>query len=454
MSLKKRSTTGLPGSTKRDAALRKQFKPRAHRENEVNRLVLILSGVIALVIIVILGGAFLIDGVVRPNQAVATVGGTSIGLRDYQQRVIFERWQRGIQIQQVYQNQYLSQQLADSTTAYGAMYNQLNDPPTFGKTVLDEMVNGLAVEQYAAKNNLAISDSELQQDVNRGFGYDPNAATATPTGTPSITPSPIVSPTPTSSPTPTIAPTMSPTPFPTDLPTGIPTGTPGPTQQLQQLTQNQSDFFTSAAKGTNLSVDTVKKLYNDMIRETETAKKVQTSLFGQPKPLQDEVKARHILVATQAQAQSIVAALKGGASFAALAAADSTDTGSGAQGGELGWAPHSGKYVAEFEAYLWDPKTQVGAISDPPIQSQYGYHVIQVEARQQRTLTDQEQQDVLTYQYTQWITTTKTSLNVQTFDSVWTNNTPTTPDLNTDFGVPANLSQGANSSGLPAGLGQ
>jgi len=455
MSLKKRGTTGLPGSTRRDAAVRKQFRPRTHRESEVNRLVLIISAALALLIVAILGVAFLIDGVVRPNQSIGSVGGSSVSLRDYQQRVVFERWQRGIQIQQLYQ-QYQGQPFTDPSSGYGALYTQLNDPPTFGKTVLTEMLNARVVQQYADKNGITVSDSELQQTVNQGFGY--NVPTATATGTASITPSPIVTATPTQSPTPTAAPTITPTLAPTDLPTGLPTVTPGATQQKQNLDQSQTNFFTAAAKGTGLSADTCRALYNQLVHDSTLAKKVQTAKFGQPIPIQDEVKVRHILVKDLPAAQAIVTALKGGASFAALAAANSTDTGSGAQGGELGWAAHSGKYVAEFEAYIWgDPKTVVGAISDPPIKTQFGYHIIQVEARQPRTLTSDEQQQVLTYQSTAWLTAAKTAGNLQTNDTLIASNTPSNPDLANDFQVPANLSQGANQyggGGLPAGLGQ
>ncbi len=113
MSLKKRNTTGLPTSTRRNPNTRNQYRSRAQREHEVNRLVLIITGIIALVIAVILGGAFLIQNVIQPAQSVASINGASISLRDFQQRVTFDRWRDGNQLAQIYNNQYLAQQLSE-----------------------------------------------------------------------------------------------------------------------------------------------------------------------------------------------------------------------------------------------------------------------------------------------------------------------------------------------------
>jgi PPIC-type PPIASE domain len=84
----------------------------------------------------------------------------------------------------------------------------------------------------------------------------------------------------------------------------------------------------------------------------------------------------HILVATEAEAQSILDRLAGGADFAELALAESTDTGSGADGGNLPCAltnTFEDTYVPEFvEAAL------AAEIGEPvgPVQSEFGYHVI------------------------------------------------------------------------------
>jgi len=92
----------------------------------------------------------------------------------------------------------------------------------------------------------------------------------------------------------------------------------------------------------------------------------------------------HILVGTQAEADELSALLAGGGDFAQLASERSIDTGSGANGGSLGCGPR-GQYVEEFEAAVTaQPIGEVG----PPVQSEFGFHLIRVDERGVQTLDD------------------------------------------------------------------
>jgi peptidyl-prolyl cis-trans isomerase C len=87
-----------------------------------------------------------------------------------------------------------------------------------------------------------------------------------------------------------------------------------------------------------------------------------------------EYKARHILVATEAEAKDIIAKLtKDIKAFAALAKAKSMDPGSKANGGDLGWFNPAGM-VPEFGAAV--AKLEKGKFTAEPVKSQFGYHVI------------------------------------------------------------------------------
>jgi peptidyl-prolyl cis-trans isomerase C len=89
---------------------------------------------------------------------------------------------------------------------------------------------------------------------------------------------------------------------------------------------------------------------------------------------QTEYSAAHILVDTVEEAEAIKTELAGGADFAELAKAKSTDTGSGAQGGDLGWFG-LGVMVQPFEDAVVAAK--VGEVAGP-VQSDFGYHLILV----------------------------------------------------------------------------
>lgn len=89
-----------------------------------------------------------------------------------------------------------------------------------------------------------------------------------------------------------------------------------------------------------------------------------------------EYKARHILVDKEDEAKKIIARLKKGEKFDAIAKKNSKDTGSGAKGGDLDWAL-SGSYVKEFADAL--VKLDKGQTSQVPVQSQFGWHVIRLD---------------------------------------------------------------------------
>ena len=89
-----------------------------------------------------------------------------------------------------------------------------------------------------------------------------------------------------------------------------------------------------------------------------------------------EFRARHILVESEAEAQALIAQIKGGASFEELAKAKSKDPGSGANGGDLDWANPS-NYVPEFAAAM--QKLDKGQLTDTPVKSQFGWHIIRVD---------------------------------------------------------------------------
>ena len=89
-----------------------------------------------------------------------------------------------------------------------------------------------------------------------------------------------------------------------------------------------------------------------------------------------EYKARHILVETEDQAKKILADLKKGAKFEDIAKKQSKDPGSGANGGDLDWANPS-SYVPEFSEAM--AKLNKGQLTDTPVKTQFGYHVIRVD---------------------------------------------------------------------------
>lgn len=96
----------------------------------------------------------------------------------------------------------------------------------------------------------------------------------------------------------------------------------------------------------------------------------------------EEYRARHILVATKAEALAILRDLHHGARFSVLARRDSLDVPSGDQGGELGWFSASDVLPSFYRALA---HLHVGEISPQPIKTRFGWHIIQLQAKRAYT---------------------------------------------------------------------
>lgn len=94
---------------------------------------------------------------------------------------------------------------------------------------------------------------------------------------------------------------------------------------------------------------------------------------------EEEIHARHILVATEGDAEAVEKRLKAGEDFAKVAKEVSKDPGS--EGGDLGWFTKDRMVPAFADAAF---KLKDGEIS-APVKSQFGWHVIQTEGRRQKT---------------------------------------------------------------------
>ena len=88
-----------------------------------------------------------------------------------------------------------------------------------------------------------------------------------------------------------------------------------------------------------------------------------------------EYHARHILVDNEEAAKNIITQLNGGAKFEDLAK-QSKDTGSADKGGDLDWASPA-NYVKPFSDGM--VALQKGEVTQTPVKTQFGYHVIKVE---------------------------------------------------------------------------
>lgn len=457
----KKKTVGGPRShrmTVDDVQRRKEYKSRAERDRMWQRRILAVTAVLVGISILILAYSVVYEQVLVPRQTITQVNGAKITTREFQNRVRFLRWQTAQQLR----NYYL---MTGDVTQIEQYLTQLASPIQFGSPILTEMEEDLLIEQEAKRRGITVDEAAIDRQVDefmaQGFGLSvPGEPTSTPTLTPTITLTPLVSPTPSNTPLPTATltplPTATPaaiegTPQPTSTPTVEPTATlsPTPTATLQAsevqatLEQASSDFFSDATKGADVSRSVIRKVfYYDALRQAlieDIGKDVPTEELqvnvrhilisfdpslpaGQaPPPPTDEQKADAL-----ARAEAVLSALQDGEPFADLAAEMSNDTGSAARGGELGWASPD-TYVGAFADTVRE--AELGAIVGP-VETEFGYHIIQVNGREVRPLTPSELSSRKQQAYQDWLNEARQNADIGPRHKDWIDRIPEEPTYN------------------------
>ena len=165
----------------------------------------------------------------------------------------------------------------------------------------------------------------------------------------------------------------------------------------------------------------------EIITKSLLRQKVFDALTKDLKPSQDQVWARHILVADQATANIVYDQLSKGVDFCALANQYSTDTSNKTTCGDLGWFG-KGKMVAAFEQAVFSMK--IGQISQP-VKSDFGYHVIQLLGHEVRPLDATGFNDYKTTTFNNAITADEAKLVVTRYANTVETVVPTEPILPT-----------------------
>jgi len=118
---------------------------------------------------------------------------------------------------------------------------------------------------------------------------------------------------------------------------------------------------------------------------TEEAEHKAYDDAAKAQPPEPEVHARHILLPTEEEAKAALARVKAGEDFAKVATELSKDP--AGEGGDLGWFTKD-RMVPEFADAAF--KLEPGQVSDP-VKSQFGWHIIKVEAKRMKTFPPFEQ---------------------------------------------------------------
>jgi len=147
-------------------------------------------------------------------------------------------------------------------------------------------------------------------------------------------------------------------------------------------------YETNADVATQIEINKEEVVIDAYLRDYAQSHPISETMLNQEYEYQKalsgdkEYKVHHILVDTEDEAIRTIAELKEGASFEEFAAQNSADEGSKYRGGDLGWAP-AVRYVPQFRDVL---KTlEKGQMTEAPVRTQFGWHVIRVDDERQLT---------------------------------------------------------------------
>ncbi|WKZ35525.1 MAG: peptidylprolyl isomerase [Anaerolineales bacterium] len=447
----------MPNEQEKKAVAYKKHVARQQRERQQARLILYtFFGILAAVVLLLIYG-LLDERYFKLQRPVAKVGETKILVRDFEPRVRLQRQQLLSQYSQY--AQYAQVFGLDVEAQLQQIASNLDSPQLIGQTVLDQMVNEEVIRQEAAKLGITVSEAELDEALQSAFGFFPNG-TPTPSATPTavdmpeipaeafnvvtVTPVPSATPEMTSTPaaaeaettpaegetTPeaevTAEPSLTPTATsePSATPTEGPTSTPAPTATpytFESFQQNYQEVNEDLAK-LGFTHDVYRRLFEVQILE----RKLRDELALDVPRTSPQVWARHILVSDAATAQTVIERLQNGEDFAALALELSSDTGSAVNGGDLGWFG-SGVMVPEFEAAAFALENS-GDFTTEPVQSNFGFHIIQLIAKQDRPLSAEQYASERELAFAGWLADAKEAYGVETYD-VWKQRVPSEPNF-------------------------
>jgi peptidyl-prolyl cis-trans isomerase D len=440
--------------TPKQKLVTKKHLARLERERIQRRNVLIVSIIVFVTVVGLITYGVLHQNVIQPRQPIAIVNNERITTREYQTFVRYQRRQLIQQYISTYQNMQFFAGDSDTEAFFIQTLQQIQlqlDPTSLGQQVLNDLINDRIIRQEATLLGITVTNEDIDTYIQQAFGYYPEGISPTPTLQPTPIPTSTLSPTqlalfpPSPTPredstpengfteTPFVEITLTPdleddfdktpeaSPTQTETPELTPTATLEPTPYtFEQYQLDYQDLLENLKQEINFSERDLRRLIESQIYRTRLLETMSFNI----EEVREEVWARHILVDDQETAQIVVRLLENGEDFAELAAIYSNDSSNRDMGGDLGWFG-SGMMVAEFEQAAF--QLEIGEISDP-VETQFGYHIIQKLGHQERPISSQELAQLRENEFNLWLLEQRQIAEPEILP-YWIDRTPTRPTI-------------------------
>jgi len=351
---------------------------RAQRERLASRILIIGVGLVLVAVVLVVGYGIIEQEVLLPRRPAVTVNGDEISRDELGARTALAQADL---VQQRRSTEQLLAFFVDSPELQQSLQQQiaqidaqLNDPNYMAAQTLQALIRGRLIRREAERRGIIVTDAEIQQAIEESFGFYANG-TPTPGPTATLDATLVAQSTATSTVAATLTPAAtatrgaSPTPVKT-APAG-PSATPLPTATAYSREAFETEWQ-QYLDDVQSSLGVAESYLRDRIVEGLYQERLRQSFLESVPREEEQVWAKHILLADEATAQAVLSRLRQGEAWEMLAAGLSLDTSNKDLGGDLGWFSR-GAMVDAFEvaAFAGDVGQIVG-----PVQTDFGWHLI------------------------------------------------------------------------------
>jgi parvulin-like peptidyl-prolyl isomerase len=394
-------------------------RSRRDQEARYHRLFMLSMIGVAALIILILGGGAVYEYVIKPNAVLAEVNGHEIRRKDYwkYQSVALYNQARQYESFAVQTTGDQQQQFLQFAASFDAQREDVWGSTDVSATTIQQMIDDQLYLDGAESLGVTVTDADVQQyALNQFTSADAPLITPQPSptmiperaqsatetadalatqqsialGTPVAPPvaSPVVATPGSGTPgaTPVVDAEATPVTDGTATPATPAAATPNPEDTLRAAEAEYDIFQSNVFETAHMSEEDYLRLW---VKPQMVRTQVNYQLTSQLPQTAEQVNAAHILVGTEDLANQLYEQATGGASFEALAKANSTDTATSLTGGLLGWFTR-----LEVDSTLADQAfaLEPGQISQP-FQTGYGWQLVKVIDKQaDRPMTDAQYQ--------------------------------------------------------------
>ena len=433
---------------------RKDILRKRKEAEQTRRIRLAVGGVAGLLLLVMLV-AVINEVFVAPSRAVATVNGEAITVRQFQDRVEYERAQRIISLENQFEafggDVGIIQQFSSQTII------ELQDAEALAEGVLTQMTQEVLIRQEAEARGITVSDAEVDAEVGSFFNYFAGGLpTAEPTASPTVEPTPSLTPIPTAVITDVVP--VDP-PFPT--PTLGPTSAPEPTAPAVSKESFDEQLGEVLADFDNLGANDA--VFREVVRLNLYADKL-TEALGEENDVPSEAMQASIFTLsfdTQADADEAMAMIEADDFLTVWNTIRSTppdpDAATTSTATELLWRTQDGivasygEDVAEVAFSLPPnvPSTPIEQVVDAETSR---FHIVQVSGREIRPLSDAVIQNAK-QTIVQNLIAEKSVAGIEIMET-WRNYYPSRPVLDAKFLAPPTATPDLSGLGIDPNEGQ